>query len=138
MKDRLLKPARVQIMKRPYQHVALSQDGQVFCAHICPRKLEESAIHVLGNELIDLIEQQGCRRLVLSLGPGTLECLYSVFMAKLVMIHRRLLEHNGAMIICDITPEVTTVFEACKLQNYFEFAPDVPSALEAMKQKPLS
>jgi anti-anti-sigma factor len=125
-------------MKRPYQHVELEQHGDVFCAHICPRKLDEQGIHLLGNELADLIEQGGCRRLVLSLGPGTLECLYSVFMAKLVMIHRRLLDHQGAMIMCDVTPEVLTVFEACKLQNYFEFAPDVPSAVAAMKSKAIS
>jgi hypothetical protein len=89
----------------------------------------------MANELMDLIERGGCRKLVLSLGPGTLECLYSVFMAKLVMIHRRLQEHEGAMIICDVTPDIMTVFEACKLQNYFEFAADVPSGLEAMKRK---
>jgi hypothetical protein len=75
---------------------------------------------------------------VLSLGPGTLECLYSIFVAKLVMVHRRLLDHAGALILCDVTPDVMTVFEACRLQNYFEFSPDVPSAIAAMNRKTLS
>ena len=76
--------------------------------------------------------------MVLSLGPGTLDCLYSIFMAKLVSVHRRLQDRQGALILCDVTPEVLTVFEACRLRTYFEFAPDRAAALEAMSKKPSS
>jgi anti-anti-sigma factor len=109
--------------------------GDVVFARFRHRKIEEAGIHTLGNELTELIESDGCRKLVLGLGPGTLECLYSVFLAKLVMIQRRMQDHKGALILCELTPEVKAVFEACKLMNYFDFAPDKPAALAAMAAK---
>ena len=122
-------------MNLPYKQIALKHHGAIVSAHIRQRKLDEPGIELLGDELTQLIEQAGCRQLVLSLGPGTLECLYSVFMAKLVMVHRRLHDHQGALILCDVTPEVMSVFEACRLQNYFLFSPDVPSAVATLNQK---
>ncbi len=121
-------------MDRPYKQITLQHHGAIVCAHIRQRKLDEPGIELLGDELTRLIEKDGCRQLVLSLGPGTLECLYSVFIAKLVMVHRRLHDHQGSLILCEITPEVMTVFEACRLQDYFLYSPDVPSAVAPLNQ----
>jgi anti-anti-sigma factor len=99
--------------------------------------LDEAAIHAVGTELIRLIEEDGCRRMVLSLGPGSLECLYSIFMAKLVSVQRRIQDRQGSLVLCDVTPEVLTVFEACRLRSFFKFAPDRAAAVEAISKKPL-
>ena len=72
--------------------------------------------------------------MVFSLGPGALHCLYSVFLAKLVMCQRLLRERGGAMKLCDLTPEVRGVFEACKLHELFEFAQDRASAVAAFAE----
>jgi anti-anti-sigma factor len=122
-------------MKGPYQQIDLEHVGDVVFARFRHRKIDESGIHTLGNELTQLIESDGCRKLIIGLGPGTLECLYSVFLAKLVMIQRRMHDKNGVLIVCELTPEVKAVFEACKLMSYFEFAPDKPAALAAMAAK---
>ena len=119
-------------MERPYHQIDVEQVGDVSCATLRRRRLDEPAIDALGDELTDLIENGGCRRLVLSLGPGNPDCLYSTFLAKLVMVLRRLRDHQGALILCDVTPDVLSVFEACQLRGYFEFAPDRAAALEAM------
>jgi anti-anti-sigma factor len=122
-------------MKRPHQQTAVDHEGSVTTVRIVPRRLDEPVIEALGDELTSLIEQDRCRWIVLSLGPGNLECLFSIFMAKLVGLQRRLQEHEGALILCDVSPDVMTVFEACRLKSYFEFAPDRAAAVEAMKRK---
>ena len=122
-------------MARRMQQLELDFDEDIACARLRKRRLDEPEIQCLGEELTDLVDTQGCRKLVMSLGPGTLECLYSVFVAKLVGLQRRLLAHKGAFILCDVTPEVMTIFTACKLHTYFEFAPDGAAALAAMKAK---
>ena len=48
----------------------------------------------LADEVVDLIDG-GCRKLVFTLGPESLQCLYSVFLAKLVMFQRVLRERGG-------------------------------------------
>jgi anti-anti-sigma factor len=122
-------------MARPTQQLEVDYDGDIACARLRQRRLDEPQIQSLGEELTDLVEQQGCRKLILSLGPGALDCLYSVFVAKLVGAQRRLLGHKGALILCDVIPQVMTIFTACKLHTYFEFAPDRTAALAAMKAK---
>jgi anti-anti-sigma factor len=119
-------------MSRPYQHIVVEREGDVTCVRLRLRHLDELAIHALGNELANLIDEGGCRKIVLSLGPGTIDCLYSVFLAKLVTAQRRLRDLHGGLILCDITPEVMSVFEACKLGSYFRFAPDRASAIAAL------
>jgi anti-anti-sigma factor len=122
-------------MASAYQHIHLEPEGDVAFVRFRQRKIEEPDLQALGSELIDLVEKQGCRKMALSLGPGTLECLYSVFLAKLVMIQRRLQDHNGALILCEVSPDVMTIFEACNLQTYFEFAPDRAAAVAALAKK---
>ena len=84
----------------------------------------------MADEVLALIDG-GCRKMVFSLGPGALQCLYSVFLSKLVMFQRVMREHGGAMKLCDVTPEVREVFEACRLNELFDFAPDQSAALAA-------
>ncbi len=58
------------------------------------RMLEADMIE-MADEVVGLIEDRGCRKLVFCLGPGDVVCLYSVFLAKLVMIRRHVLEKGG-------------------------------------------
>src|SRR5215468_3588776 len=84
-------------------------------------RLEEAEIHQVGNELIDLCETQGCRKLALSLGPEPPSCLYSVFLAKLVAVRNTLRRLGGQLVLCEVGPIAFHVFEACKLDDEFEF-----------------
>jgi hypothetical protein len=124
-------------MTRPNQLLDVKYDGDIACARLRKHRIDEIEIQSVGQEMIDLVEKQGCRKLIMSLGPGAMECLYSVFVAKLVGVQRRLQERNGALILSDASPEVMSVFIACKLQSHFEFAPDHATALAAMQAKTL-
>src|SRR5580704_15882348 len=125
-------------MARSTTQLDLDYDGDIACARIRKRRIDETEIQRLGDELIDLVEKKGCRKLILSLGPEAMECLYSVFVAKLVGVQRRLEERRGAFILCDVGPDVMAIFAACKLQHYFEFQPDRDAAVAAMKAKLIS
>ncbi len=119
-------------MERPFRHIAMERQGDVFCVRLRKHQMDEPDILEMADELLTLIDDQGCRKMVLSLGPGEVECLYSVFLAKLVMVRRYLMEHGGKLKLCEAAPETIDVFHACHLAEYFDFTPDQASAVAAM------
>ncbi len=116
-------------MERPFRHLVVQREDDVFCARLRSNRMNESDILEMADEVRSLVAKDGCRKLVLSLGPGPLECLYSVFLSKLVMIRRELHELGGELKICEATRQTLDVFEACQLRNYFDFLPDQAAAV---------
>jgi anti-anti-sigma factor len=119
-------------MNRPPHHVNAERRGDVFCVSLRERRLDEHAVYETADELLSLISDDGCRKLALRLGPEALVCLYSVFLAKLVTVQRKLREHGGALKLYDVPPEVHDVFKACRLHDHFDFAPDEAAAVAAL------
>lgn len=118
-------------MPRPYRHIEVERHADVFCVRMPQRRLTETEIHELADELVSLIADEGCRKLALSLGPKDPEFLYSVFLAKLVMVRRRLREVGGAMKLHSASENVKNVFVACRLEDLFDFVPDQAAAVAA-------
>jgi hypothetical protein len=116
-------------MTRPYRHIHVEQRGEVFCVRLRQPRLNEPMVYELSGELRGLVTQDGCRKMALSLGPDSPECLYSVFLAKLITLQRVLREHDGELIICDAKPVVSDIFEACCLDQLFDFLPDFDDAV---------
>jgi len=119
-------------MERVYRQIAFEQQHDIFCVRLRRNRLEEQDILVLADELLSLINEQGCRKMILCLAPGSLDCLYSVFMATLVMVRRNLVERGGALKLCEVSPETLEVFQACQLKQYFDFEPDQETALAVL------
>ena len=111
-----------------YRLIRVDQQEDVYCVRLRHSRLEEIEIHQLGEELISLSTQQGCRKLALSLGPATPDCLYSVFLAKLVAVRNVLARAGGRLVLCEVGPITFNVFEACLLHREFVFAPDFAAA----------
>lgn len=116
-------------MPSPYRLITVDREADVFCVRLRKRKLDETEVYQLAEELTSLITDEGCRKMALSLGPEEPQCLYSVFLAKLITVRRQLLERDGGLRLCDASPAVLDVFAACKLKDYFEFAPDMNTAI---------
>jgi hypothetical protein len=116
-------------MIRQYRLITVERKRDVFCVHLRHRKLEEGEIYSLTEELLSLVTDEGCTKLALSLGPEEPQCLYSVFLARLITLRRRLMEKGGALKICDASPAVVDVFAACQLKDYFDFVPDQKTAI---------
>jgi hypothetical protein len=102
--------------------------GDVFCARLTRDRLDQPEIGDLMEELENLL-QDGCRKLALSLGPRPPECLYSMFLAKLLHLQRVLHEHGGALVICHAAPAVREIFACCRLDTLFTFVDDFDAAV---------
>jgi anti-sigma B factor antagonist len=121
-------------MSPPLRYITVDRIGDVVCVSLKKHRLTEDEVLQLADEVVGLIDG-GCRKMAICLGPGALECLYSVFLAKLVMFQRVLRERGGAMKLCDLTPEMREVFAACRLDELFDFAPDRQAAAAALAQQ---
>jgi anti-anti-sigma factor len=102
-------------------YLDVNREGDVCRVRLRKHHFDEAEIHELGDELINLAADDRCRSVQLYLGPKSLECLYSVFLAKLVSLRRRIEERGGTLKLCDVTPDVLGVFEACRLKDFFDF-----------------
>ena len=118
-------------MQRPYEHLDYQEQGGVFCVRLKRTDLHEHGLEKLSAEMARLIDEDSCRKMVLSLGPGDLECLYSVFLAKLINLQRRLESVGGSMVLCEVSPNTLDVFRATGLDRFFKFFPDQPSATQS-------
>jgi hypothetical protein len=119
-------------MARPYRHLVVEEKQGIQCIRLRQSRMDETDILEMGDEFASLINDHGCRKMALSLGPQQLECLYSVFLAKMVMVRRLLAEREGQLRICDATPETLGVFAACHLKEYFDFVSDQATAIAAL------
>jgi anti-sigma B factor antagonist len=117
-------------MTPPLRYINTERFGDVTCVSLKKQRLTEQEVLQLSDEVVGLIDG-GCHKVVISLGAGALQCLYSVFLAKLVMFQRLLRERGGALKLCDATPDVREVFQACRLDDLFDFAPDRNAAAAA-------
>ncbi|HEY7158729.1 MAG TPA: STAS domain-containing protein [Gemmataceae bacterium] len=111
------------------RHIDVERRGDVFCVRLRQPRLEEAAIYELSAELRDLVTNDGCRTMALSLGPESPECLYSIFLAGLITLQRVLREHGGELMLCHAQPDVRDIFKACGLDPLFHFLPDFEAAV---------
>ncbi len=116
-------------MIRPYCHIDIERRGEVVCVRLRQTRLDEAMIFELAADLRGLVLDGGCRKMALSLGPDAPECLYSVFLAKLISLQRGLREHDGELVLCHVQPVVRNIFEACCLDRLFCFLPDFDAAV---------
>ncbi len=91
---------------------------------------EEENIDVLGKDLLDLVDQYGCRQIIVSLQHVTY--ITSAALGKLITLHRRLHRKDGRLIICGAINSVKDVLRSSRLHEYFTVAEDVTSALTLM------
>jgi hypothetical protein len=118
-----------------FRFINVERRDDVCCIRLKKTRLEENEIQLLGQELIELCEKDGCRKLALSLGPEPPDCLYSVFLAKLIAVRNAIQRQRGQMVLCDLSPVAYSVFEACLLHREFTFADNLASAIAKLSTK---
>lgn len=117
------------MMSRQFRQIEVEQQGDVFCARLRNHRLSEEDIYAFSEDVLELINEDGCRKLVLDLGPRDPVCLFSIFLAKLVSIKRRLEKNGGGLKLAHVSPETHHIFEVCNLHNLFDFCPDEAAAV---------
>lgn len=110
-------------MSLNFQHIDVEQQQDVYSVRLVEHRMDEQDILSMADEVLNLINDHGCRKMILCLGPGEVGCLYSVFLAKLVMIRRHMAGHGGILKIAEATPNTIEVFQACQLKELFSFVP---------------
>jgi anti-anti-sigma factor len=117
-------------MDHTYNHLDVRHRGDVSCVRFLRSALDEDELYEMCVELHRLIPD-GCRKVVLVLSPDP-QFLYSIFLAKLVSLQRRLREVNGALKLAEVSTNIMAVFEACRLHKHFDFAPTEDAAVAAL------
>ena len=119
-------------MNRPCEHITFHDQDDVFFVRIKNHRLRAEDLEQLGAELNSLIEELGCRKLVLSMGPRDFECLYSVFLGKLIHLQRSLASVGGTMVVAEASENTLGVFRATGLDKHFQFFADPLTAVQAL------
>jgi hypothetical protein len=121
-------------MPQGYRHIDVQRHGTIACVRLVKPRLEETEIYQMFAELLQLARDGGCTRVALSLGPNAPDCMYSIFLAKLISLQRRLRELGGALKLCECSPEVIEILDACVLLDRFDLVADPSSAVRQWEE----
>jgi hypothetical protein len=116
-----------------FRQIDVDPRGRVHCVRLKKRRLEESELYQLGEELKQLVTEHGCLRMAIALNKDPLDCLQSMFIGKLTGIRRLLLEHDGHIRLCEVAPINLDVLKICKLTDLFEIVPTMDMAVKSLE-----
>ncbi|MFO0865312.1 MAG: STAS domain-containing protein [Gemmataceae bacterium] len=117
---------------RAYRHLEVERIGDVAVARLTHREYNDLTLDEMNAELARPIDEDGCRSLVVVFGPREPECLYSVFLAKLLNLHRRLESNGGRLILSQVPPLALNVIRTSGLERFFHIERDQESALASL------
>jgi len=81
----------------------------------------------LGEQLASLVEDHGCRRVVVNF--AALEVVSELVISRLLFLRMKLGTVNGRLVLCGMQPVVQQYFEAFRLDRFFSIFPNEESAL---------
>jgi hypothetical protein len=116
-------------MNGPFRQLAVEAVGDVYCLRLQRPRLAMGGLEELVADIDQFMSDSQCRNAVFSLGPDEPECLYSVFLAKLVTLQKRLQSAGGGLVLAEASDDVRKIFAACRLDDLFRFAPDRQAAI---------
>jgi len=97
------------------------------------RTLDESTAQTIGQQLIDLVERGGHRKVLLNMAE--VGFLTSTGLGKLVILHKKLKIVEGELKICGLQSPIENIFYITRLNTLFEIHPDEASALLAFAKR---
>src|SRR5437870_3192965 len=116
-----------------FEQIDVERRGAVHCVRLKRRRLSEQDLLSLGEELAQLVAEEQCRRMAVGLGFDQLDCLYSMFLGKLVATRRLILEQGGHMHLAEVSPASQGVLKTCRLTDLFEVHPDMDAAVKSLE-----
>ena len=112
------------------RRLEVEQIGDVTVVNFIDRKiLDEQNIQIIGEQLFGLVDEEGCRKLLLNF--GNVEFLSSAALGKLITLNKKLQAARGRLILCNIDPQIHEVFEITKLDKFFNIQKEEQTALQA-------
>ncbi|MBI3864790.1 MAG: STAS domain-containing protein [Planctomycetia bacterium] len=106
-------------------------DGETTVVCVAVELLTEDVnLEQFGHELFALVEQFGCRRMVVDLNE--VRVVTSAGLGKMITLHRKMHRLNGSVVFCDVQPAVEDVLRTSRLITYLTVAPNREAALAAL------
>ena len=116
------------------RRLEVSEVGDVTVVRFVDRKiLDVTNIHELGRELVQLVEEQQKKKLLLNF--TTVEFLSSETLGELIKLEKKVKQHSGKLILTNIKPEIYEVFAITRLNKLFDIRDDEAEALAAFGAK---
>ena len=113
-----------------HRHLQVSQVGDVTVVRFVDRKiLDETNIQELGQELFQLVEEDGRRKLLLNF--ASVEFLSSAALGKLITLDKKVKAVGGQLKLSNIRAEIYQVFAITKLNKLLDIKEDEADALAA-------
>jgi anti-anti-sigma factor len=83
--------------------------------------LDEQQIHRLERALLPIVRENESKQLVLNF--QNVRFMSSSFLGLLVKIHKRVVEMEGRLQLCNLDPKIHKVFEITQLVRVFDIIP---------------
>jgi anti-sigma B factor antagonist len=108
----------------------VAQVGEVTVVRFVDRRiLDEANIQEMGQELFQLVEEQGKKQILLNFSG--VEFLSSAALGKLITLDKRVKSHSGKLMLSNIRPEIYEVFKITRLNTTLDIKDDEADALAA-------
>jgi anti-anti-sigma factor len=92
--------------------------------------LDPAAIEAVGERLLELVRNQGCRRLVLDF--SRVESLTSGMLGKFAVLHATIEEGGGQLVFSSVGPFLQQIFTICHLPQAIARHAAEASAVQAL------
>ena len=90
--------------------------------------LDGESIQILGEQLFDLVDNQGNRKLLLDFEKVVF--VSSAALGKFITLNKKVNAAGGRLILCNIDPQIYEVFEITKLNKLFNIQKEEQAALQ--------
>jgi anti-sigma B factor antagonist len=91
--------------------------------------LDDETIEAIGAELFSLVDNLGCRQVVLNLAK--VKRVASLMLGKLLTVHKKLKAAGGRLVLCGVDPEIYKIFETLRFPQLIRVVKDEQEALQA-------
>jgi anti-sigma B factor antagonist len=110
------------------RRIKTNESGQVTIVTFVDSKIiDEAEIQEFGQELYDLVEREGRKKIVLNF--ANVEFLSSAALGKLIGFDKRVKQHGAELVLSNIRPEIYEVFAITKLTKLFVIKDNEADAL---------
>ena len=116
-------------MAASHRRLDLEDVGEVTVARFIDKKiLDETNIQVIGNQMFALVEDDGCRKVLLDY--SNVEYLSSAALGKLIVMDKKVKAAQGQLKMCSVRPDILEVFKITRLDKLFSIFDSREQALE--------
>ncbi|MGQ0636780.1 MAG: STAS domain-containing protein [Planctomycetaceae bacterium] len=116
------------------RYLQLQERGDAIVVGVgVPLLTEELNLDQFGHELFALVDQFGCRKLVVSMRE--VKMVTSAGLGKMITVHRKMHRHGGTVVFCDLQPAVEEVLQTSQLITYLHVASNVDAAVAVLPQE---